>query len=565
MSKAKHIRIGPITMLQGLLPFNPSTFSKEIIAGITLAAIAVPEVMGYTRISGTPVITGLYTILIPAFLYALFGSSRHLVVGADSATAAILASGLAAMSITDPAEYLALSGILALMSAALLIVARLFKMGFLAHFLSRSALIGFLTGVGIQVAMGEFAGIFGVHAEGGSAPAKLWYFLSHPALIHLPSLCLSLVALGVIIFCMRVSDKLPGPLIAVIGSMAAAGIFGFEALGIDLLGALPSGLPSIHLPDLSSLNADRITTMISLAISMFVVILAQSAATSRAYADRYNEKYDANVDLVGLAAANIGAGLSGTFVVNGSPTKTEILDSAGGRSQVAQLAAVGAVLVVLLFLTGPLAYLPNVVLSVIVFLIGLKLIDFQGMAQLYQQTRGEFWIATATAAIVVLVGVKEGILFALVASLLDHVKVSYRPRTYVLANGDKDQIDFKHVERVEALGNGVVVYCFTHSLYYANSLAFLSDVETIEARMGADMKVLCIQSAAISNIDFSAAQMLRSLIQRLQEKDVRVVFALTTPHVRKQMKRYGFSQILHRDDFISSMPQIKDLLEGGAK
>ncbi len=304
-----------MTLFQGLLPVSARRLPAEFIAGLTLACIAVPEVMGYTKIAGTPVITGIYTMLVPMALYAVFGSSRHLVVGADSATAAILASGLAAMSISDPEHYMALAGLLALMAGGLLLLARFFELGFLANFLSRSVLVGFLSGVGVQVAMSDFAGLFGVETPGGSAPSKFWYFLQNLDRIKLGAVLLTLAILAVIFGVQRIRKNLPGPLIAVCLATFASWLLDFEAAGLLVLGPLPSGFPELGLPDMD-LSVDLVIQLLPIAVSMFIVILAQSSATSRAYADRYDERYDADVDLLGLAAANLGAGITGTFVVN---------------------------------------------------------------------------------------------------------------------------------------------------------------------------------------------------------------------------------------------------------
>ncbi len=533
-------------MFQGILPIDRTRIPAEILAGITLASLAVPEVMGYTKIAGTPVITGLYTALVPALLYALFCSSRHLVVGADSATAAILASALAAMSITDPAEYMALASLLALMAAGLLLIARFLKLGFLASFLSRSVLIGFLTGVGIQVAMSDVTGLFGIHPEVHGAFAKLSYFFGHMNEINLIAMGISVISIAAIIYGERISGNFPIALVVVVVSILASWALDFKGMGLHTLGALPVGLPNFSLPDVE-ITKELIIDLLPVAMSMFVVILAQSAATSRAYADRYEEPYDADVDLMGLAAANIGAGLSGTFVVNGSPTKTEMLDSAGGRSQLAQIAAVGTVLVVLLFLTRPLAWLPTVVLSVIVFLIGVKLINIRGMKELYQQARNEFWIAIITALTVVLTGVKEGILLALVLSLLDHIGKSYRPRSYVMIASGTDSWTYAKIEQAQEFKSGLVIYHFTHTLYYANMQAFSDDVVSIEHSIGKRLKWLAIEASAMNNIDYSGAQMLKSLVKRLKAQGVALVMCDVAPHVVHQLQGYGLIEQIGAD------------------
>jgi len=376
-----------LPFLQGVLPIKAAQVPAEIVAGITLAALAIPEVMGYTKIAGTPVITGLYTILIPMALFALFGSSRHLVVGADSATAAILAAGLVGLASTGSDEYLALAAVLAFMAAGFLMLARVIGLGFMADFLSRTVLIGFLTGVGIQVALGQIAGMLGLAGGGNGTVGRVWADLQQIEQVNLYALAIASAVIAVIVGSKRISEKIPGALIAVIGAIALSWALDLGQ-SVHVLGDVPSGLPHIGLPRVDW-SWELISTLVPTAFAMFVVILAQSAATSRAYAARYNERFSENTDLVGLGLANIGAGLSGTFVVNGSPTKTQMVDSAGGRTQLSLLVTTGIVLLVLLFLTAPLAHMPEAVLSSVVFLIGIDLIDVAGMARIYRERRSE--------------------------------------------------------------------------------------------------------------------------------------------------------------------------------
>jgi high affinity sulfate transporter 1 len=549
-SKQPSTRRQPLPLFQGLLPFDPKEVPNEIIAGVTLASLASPEVMGYTKIAGTPVITGLYTMLIPMLLFAVLGSSRHLVVGADSATAAILAAGLAGMAATGSAEYLALSALLALMAAGFLILARIVRLGFLADFLSRTVLVGFLTGVGVQVACSQLPGILGIEAEGHGVVARLADAARNIARFSLPTLIVCLVAIAVIIVCRRLSRRIPGPLIAVIGAIVLSRILDFESMGIAVLGPVPSGLPTIGIPDIA-LSWPLLGQLLPTAFSIFLVILAQSAATSRAYAARHNERFSENVDLVGLAAANIGAGLSGTFVVNGSPTKTAMVDGAGGRSQLAHLTACAIVLVVLLFLTGELAYLPVAVLSAVVFLIGLDLIDMAGMRKIYREARSEFWVALITTVVVVLVGVEEGILLAMALSLIDHTRRGYRPRNSVIVKNSSGGWDAEPVTIASELEPGLMVYRFSHSLYYANIQTFADEVEMLIEKAEPPIRWLCIDSAAIDDVDFSAAQTLQELFHRLHDEGVRLVLVAVSREVKAELDSYGLTSLLGQDAFLA--------------
>ncbi len=423
-------RRSPVPLLQGVLPIERSRVPGEVIAGVTLAALAIPEVMGYTKIAGMPVITGLYTILLPIVLFALLGSSRHLVVGADSATAAIMFAGLTPLAAAGSPQYIALAGMLAIMAGAFLLLARILRLGFLANFLSRTVLIGFLTGVGVQVACGQLAGMFG-YAKVGRGPAtQVYNWAKDLGQTSLTTLAVSIAVLLVIILGGRFLARIPWALFAVIGAIVASAAFSLSSHGVSTLGTIPSGLPSISWP---GIPADDYKKLLATAVSIFVVILAQSAATSRAYAAKFNDDFDENVDLVGLGLANLGAGVTGTFVVNGSPTKTAMVDSAGGRSQLSQLCTAAIVLIVLLFLTKPLSYLPDAVLGAVVFLIGAKLVDIKGMRRIYRLRPVEFGVAAITTATVVFVGVEQGIILAIVLSVVAHLRHSYRPADKLLA------------------------------------------------------------------------------------------------------------------------------------
>jgi SulP family sulfate permease len=521
-------------MFQGLLPIDRSRIPQEVIAGLTLAALAIPEVMGYTKISGTPVITGLYTILIPMALFAFFGSSRHLVVGADSATAAILAAGLVGLAATGSDEYVALASVLAILCAVFLIIARFVGLGFLADFLSRSVLIGFLTGVGIQVALGEISGMLGLKGGGHGTLGKIAEDFKQIEAVDLHAVTIAAAVLLVVVGSKKISKKIPGALIAVVGATAASWAMGLEAQGVHVLGEVPSGLPQLGIPNVKWSFA-LIGKLVPVAFAMFVVILAQSAATSRAYASRYDETFSEDTDLIGLAMANLGAGLSGTFVVAGSPTKTQMVDGAGGRSQLAQVSTVVIVLMVLLFLTGPLAYMPSAVLSAVVFLIGVDLINVAGMRRVFRESRSEFWVALLTLLTVVFVGVEQGILLALVLSLLDHVRRGYRPRNAVLDRAADGAWEPVPVTEPKQLAPGLVVYRFTHSMYYANTELLTEEVNALVKSADPPLKWLCIEASAIDSIDYSAADTLLSLRASLAANGTRLVFLHLTREVQAEL------------------------------
>jgi high affinity sulfate transporter 1 len=549
----KQGRSAPI--LRGILPIKGDQVPADIIAGITLAALAIPEVLGYTKISGTPLITGLYTILLPMTLYALFGASRHLVVGADSATAAILASSVASMAAPRSAEWLALAGILALMAAGFLFLARLARLGFLADFLSRTVLVGFLSGVGIQVAVGEISGMLGLPGGGHDTIHKVFTDLRQIEKANYTTLALSAAVLVIIVASRKISKKIPGPLIAVIGSIIVSWGLNLESHGIQVLGAVPSGLPRISLPNVH-LDLTLVEKLLPTAFAMFVVILAQSAATSRAYAARYNESFDENVDLVGLAIANIGAALSGTFVVNGSPTKTQMVESAGAHSQLSQLTTSFIVLMLLLIFTGPMAYMPEAVLSSVVFLIGIELVDIKGMRKIYGERPWEFWVALITASVVVFVGVEQSILLAIVLSLVVHTRHGYRPNNMLIVQDKTQGWRLQPLSAPEQTMPGLMIYRFMHNMYYANIQVLTEEVVDLARGANPPLFWFCIDVAAVNDVDFTAAEALRTLHGILAGQGIKLVFSEVIEEVQVEFDRSKLTELFGGDAFFHTLAAV---------
>jgi high affinity sulfate transporter 1 len=547
--------VAGIPLLQAVLPLGPGGLSGEIVAGLTLAALGIPEVMGYSRIAGMPVVTGLYTLLLPIAVFALVGSSRHLVVGADSATAAIMAAGLAGMAAVASPQYVELAGMLALITAGILVLARLLRLGFVADFLSRAVLIGFLTGVGIQVAMGQLAGMLGVSAGSGGTIRKFLNTLEAIPDASGATIATSACVLAVILGLRLVSRKIPGALIAVVGSIAVSWIFDLASHGVSDLGKVPGGLPDVTIP---RVPWGDVPSLVGTAVSIFVVILAQSAATSRAYAARYEERLDENSDMVGLGLANLGAGLTGTFVVNGSPTKTEIADSAGGRTQATTLAAGAVVLVVLLFLTTPLQYLPNAALSSVVFLIGIELVDVVGLRKIRATGHViEFAIAAVTAAAVVGWGVEQGIILAIILSILAHLRHSYSPHNAVLA-GPGIKWRAYPVAPVPQAEPGLVVYRWGADLYFANAARFEEQLLELAESDGPQPAWICIDAVSVGEVDYTGSETLLETSRQLKEHGIRLVLAGLDEPVRKQLDLGGVVTALGDDAFFAAVPDVID-------
>jgi SulP family sulfate permease len=526
-----------VSVLQGVLPVERSRVPGDALAGLTLAAIGIPEVLGYAKIAGMPLVTGLYTLLLPMAAFAVLGSSRHLVVAADSATAAILAAALTGLAAVGSPEYVRLAGLAALLTGGMLLAARLARLAFLANFLSRTVLVGFLTGVGIQVAAGQLADMLGVSAKGQSTVPKLLHTVRALPHVHWADVAVSAGVVAIVLAARMINRRIPGLLVAVIVAIAVSRAANLARHGVAVIGSVPRGLPSLVLP---ALGWNAAGALVGAAVSMFVVILAQSAATSRAYAAKYEEEFSEATDLTGLAAANAAAAFTGTFVVNGSPTKAQIVDSAGGRSQLSPLTAAAVVLVVLLALTGPLAYLPVSALAAVVFLIAIELVDLAGMRRILAVRRHEFAVALLTAAAVVGLGVEYGIIVAIVASMVDHLRHSYSPLNSILLKSAEGHWRAVPVGPGVRTAEGLVVYRFGTSLYYANAAKLAEDLAALVGH-GAPLRWLVLDWAAIGDVDYTASTVLAKAIEHLHQRHVRLMFSSVLGPVRHQLDRYGIS------------------------
>jgi high affinity sulfate transporter 1 len=551
----------PLNLFASVRPLKGATMLHDAVAGATLASMNIPQVLGYTRIAGTPVVTGLYTLLLPLLAFSIFGSSRHLVVAADSATAAIFASGLSGMAPPGTAQYMALVGVVALLTAALLFVARLFKLGFLADFLSRTVLVGFLAGVGVQVGVAVLGEMLGIVVAAHRTVGQMAEIMDKISDADPLVLALSCALVACLLAGKRRAPRIPIPLLAVVAGIAASAALDFAGRGIAVIGPVPSGLPSLRLP---MVGWDDLARLLPIAVSCFVIIIAQSAATSRVFALRHHERVDENADILGLAAANAAAAVSGAFVVNGSLTQTAMAERAGGQSQVTQVVAAAVVALVLLFMTGPLQYLPRFVLAAIVFTIAAGLIDVRGLAEIRRESPGEFFLAVTTAVTVALVGLEQGILLAIGLSLLRHVRQSYLPHTSILAPGPGGRWVPAPAVPGEQTEPGLIVYHFGADLFYANENRFTDEVRDLIARAPVPVHWLVVDAGAITAIDYSAARAVHDLCDDLKNAGVEIVFGRVNAYLRADMDRHGITAAIGATRLFTTLHEAIDLAQGRA-
>jgi MFS superfamily sulfate permease-like transporter len=346
------------------------------------------------------------------------------------------------------------------------------------------------------------------------------------------------------------------PLAAIIAAIAASQAYHFAAHGIAVIGPLAGGLPAIHLP---KATWNEILGLVPVAASCFVTIMAQSAATSRSFAMRYGERVDGNADILGLAAANAAAAVSGTFLVNGSPTQTAVAERAGARSQVAQLVVSGATLLVLVMGSAEIEYLPHCVLAAVVFTIAIGMIDVRTLRDMRLESPGEFYLALATGATVVAIGVEQGILLAIALSLFRHVRHSYRPHTLMYRPDATGRWIPGPVTPGAVTEPGLIVYRFGADLFYANQLRFCDEVSALVADAPAPLRYLVVDASAITDLDYSAARSLRALIEELQSKGVRIIFGRVSEYLRADMNRHHITAAIGAQNVCATLHEALQL------
>lgn len=530
-------------LFRSVRPLTRAAFARDSLAGLQLAALNIPQVLGYARIAGMPFVTGLYTLLLPVVGFAAFASSRFLVVAADSATAAILAGGVSAMAPLGSERYVALAGLVAMMTAALLLIARLLRLGFLADFLSQTVLVGFLTGIGFQVGIAVLPEMLGLDISSHRALSLLVAVVRQLRGVQVLTLGISLAVLLMIFLLQRLAPKFPGPILAVAGGIVASELFNLADRGVAIVGPVVGGLPHLRIPQASWMDVELLA---GLSVSCLMVIVAQSAATARAYAMRYGQSLDDNADLVGLSAANLAAGLTGTFVVNGSPTQTAMVESSGGASQLAQIVTGATVAVVLLFLTHAFHVLPRCILGAVVFVIAVRLIDLRGLREIRRESPGEYWLAVATAAVVVIVGVEQGIVLAMIVSLLRIVRHSYRPHTGLLVQNGKGDWQTEPILPGATMEPGLAIYRFGAPLFYANASRFSDEISRLASQTNLGLRWLIIDAEAITNVDYSAARVVRDLDTSLAARGIALVFARVHPELQADLDRHLITDAIGR-------------------
>lgn len=517
-----------LPIFSSLTGYQMAWIVADIIAGITLVAIAIPEQMATAQLAGMPVQTGLYAFIAGGLAIAIFGSSRQMSVGADSTIAPIFAAGVAGMAAAGTAEYAGLTVFLALVVGVLLVAIGLLKMGWIADLLAVPVTTGFLAGIGITIVVGQLPDIFGISKGTGGTAVQLWWVIQHVGESNWYSVAIAVVVLAIVLVCERINPKIPGALIGLILSVIAVSVFDLTARNVAVLGALPQGLPAIALP---SGSWTQLIALFPVALTVVLVCLMQTAATSRSFADLGGYEVNMDKDFLALGLGSVGASFVGSFPVDSSPPRTAVVAQSGGRSQVASLVAVGVIVVIILFATAALADLPKATLGAILTYVGSRIIRLKAIQAVWTFDKFEFGLAVFTLLAVVFIGTEFGILVAIVLAIVERTRLSARPHGVMLGRvpGTTSWVplskDYPSVAEVA----GVKVYAFRAPLYFANANTFRDRVRDLAIETDTPPSALILDGEGVDDIDFTGAASVAYVAGLLKKKGVKFGIARLDP------------------------------------
>ena len=523
----------------------------DILAGVTVAAYLVPQVMAYAELAGLPAVAGLWAVIGAMTVYALLGSSRQLSVGPESTTALMTATALAPLANGDPEQYAALAACLALIVGGLALVGFVARLGFLADLLSKPVLVGYLAGVAVIMIAGQLSKFAGMPIDEDDPLAQIWYFLTHLGDAHGPTMLMSLGVLILLLVGSRLLPRAPMPLIAILLAAAIVKIFDLGSEGLDLVGSVPKGLPRPRIPDV---RMSDITSLLLPAVGVTVVSYTDNALTGRAFATRNKYPIDANQELLALAGANAAAGVMQGFPVSSSGSRTVIGDSLGSKSQLYSLVVVLIVILTLLFLGPLLESFPRAALAALVVWAATKLIDIPELIRIGRFRTSELILALATTAAVLIVDILYGILVAITLSIVDLLRRVARPHDGVLGfapgvAGMHDIDDYPDAEQVP----GLLVYRYDSPLFFANAENFKERaLESIEAHGPVEWMLLNFEANV--QIDLTSADALAELLNELEERGIRLALARVKHEMANQLEQGGLIERIGDDHIFDTLP-----------
>ena len=503
--------------------YRLGTARSDVIAGVTVAALALPAAMAYAEVAGLSPVHGLYALLLPALAYALLGSSRQLIIGPEGSISALVAAAIIPVAAVGSDAAAETAAMLALLVGACFLLARLLRMGWIADYFSRPVLIGYIHGVAVVLIIGQLGKVVGVSVEARNPLAQLAEVARELGDAHGGTIAVGAVALVSLLAMRRFVPLLPAALIVVSVSIFASWAFDFSGRDIAILGTIPAGLPSFDIP---SVSAADVLVLLTSAIGIFLVSFADGILTARSFAGKHDQNVQADQELVAFGAANIAAGLTQGFSIGASGSRTAVNDSMGARTQASGLVAAGAVALVLLFLTEPMQYLPKAVLGAVIIAAALGLVDPGAWRAIASVGRVEVAIAGVTMAGVVVFGVLEALIVAVALSVLDTVRRSAKPHDAVLGWSERlGRYANVELHPSATVTPGVVVYRLDDRLFFANARYVKARVK--EAVRGAPQRVhwLVFDAEGMAHVDATGLEALQDMERALAHDGITLLLA----------------------------------------
>ena len=537
-----------------LASYRARWLPKDVVAGLVLATLLVPQGMAYAELAGLPAITGLYTSILCLIGYAIFGPSRILVLGPDSSLGPMIAATILPLlgANGDPARAIALASMLALLVGAIMVLGGLARLGFIADLLSKPTMIGYMNGLALTILVGQLPKLFGfsVEADGFIDEAKGFVNGVADGETVTAALAIGLFGLATIAVLQRALPKVPAVLGAVVLSILAANLLSLEDHGVSLVGTLPQGFPPFTWPDVS---LSDLPLLIGGAAGIALVALADTIATASAFAERTGGELDGNQEMIGIGAANIGAGLFQGFAVSTSGSRTAVAEQAGAKTQITGVVGALAITFMLLFVPGLLKDLPQPTLAAVVIAASLSLADVGGTIRLWRQRRAEFVVSMAAFLGVALFGVLPGIAIAVAVSVADAFRRSWRPYQAVLGRVDglPGYHDLRSYPEAQLLP-GLVLFRFDAPLFFANARTFREQVLALSNNEVSPVWIL-VAAEPITDVDTTAADMLEELDALLNARGVSLVFAEMKDPVRRKVERYDLTRTIDPSHFFPTL------------
>jgi len=512
--------------------YDLATLRDDLPAGLSVAAVALPVGIAYSQIAGVPAVVGIYAAIFPLIAYAFFGSSRQLMIGPDAATCILAAAILAPLAGGDPSKYLVMMVALTLMAGVLYIIAGFLRLGFIANFLSQPILVGFLNGISLLIIVGQIPKLFGYSLEEKEFFPKAAEIVTRIDETHIPTLVLAVCMLVILLALRRFARRLPSALIVVIIAVAAVVALELEGQGVAILGTVPAGLPSFNLPVVELSDLDD---MIAGAAGLVLVSFTSGVLTAKSFARRIRERVDPNKELIAFGVGNLASGAMQGFPVTGADSRTAVNYAMGGKTQMVGLVAAGAMLLILFFLTEPLALVPTAALAAVIIVSAVHLFDLGALKELYGASGREFILSVGTTIGVLVLGVLPGVLLAVALSLVWLLMVGSKPSDAVLGRveGMKGFHNVREYPEATTVP-GLMLYRFDSDLIFFNAEVFRQRVREAIAAEEHPVEWVILDVSPINVVDFTAVQQFQELHEELAAEGI----VLGTARARGQLSQF---------------------------